>query len=194
MNLLTERPPDYTVVDGVKYPVYTDFRNWIQIEIILSRGNLSGKEAAQALTLCYRSALPPTPVDAMQGLFSFYACGKEPENDKDKTDKTDKASKKPIYSFEYDAEHIYSAFLTQYKIDLGTADMHWWTFRALFAGLTEENTIVKIMQWRSMDLTKIKDKKERARYRSLKNKFALPDMRTPEQCEQDMNAVLGKWI
>ena len=188
MNILTQRPPDYTVVDGVKYPVFSDYRNWIQIEILLSRGDLSGEEAAQVLGLCYSSTLPPTLDDAMRGLLDFYACGKPKEK------KPNKTSKKPVYSFEHDAENIYSAFLSQYKIDLETADLHWWTFRALFAALNEDNMIVKIIGWRGMDLSKIKDKKERARYQELKHKFALPDTRTPEQKERDMNDVLSKFF
>ena len=41
------------------------------------------------------------------------------------------------------------------------------------------------MGYRAIDLSKIKDKEERKRYRKLKQIYALPDMRTQEQKEED---------
>ena len=92
---------------------------------------------------------------------------------------------KQIYSYEFDAEYIYSSFMEQYKIDLNTSHMHWWKFKALFEGLNENTQIVKIMGYRAIDLGKIKDKEEKTRYKKLKKLYALPDMRTQEEKEAD---------
>ena len=50
------------------------------------------------------------------------------------TKKQNKQEKqKQIYSYEFDADYIYSAFLQQYKIDLNSIKyMHWWKFKDLF--------------------------------------------------------------
>ena len=41
------------------------------------------------------------------------------------------------------------------------------------------------MGYRSIDLSKIKDKEQKAYYRKLKRDFALPDNRTEEEKERD---------
>ena len=93
---------------------------------------------------------------------------------------------KQIYSYEFDDELIYSAFRDQYRINLQTIPyLHWWEFKAMFSGLKEDNLIVKIMGYRAMDLSKIKDKEEKKYYKKLKKLYALPDMRTEEQKEAD---------
>ena len=63
--------------------------------------------------------------------------------------------------------------------------LHWWKFKSLFEGLNEENQICKIMGYRSIDLSKIKDKEERKRYKKIKQQWALKDDRTEEEKEQD---------
>nr|DAZ26003.1 MAG TPA: hypothetical protein [Caudoviricetes sp.] len=189
MSILTDKLPDYVVVEGREYQVYTDYRNWVNIELMLSSGTTTAEGLAEVLELCYVDALPPSLDLALQGLYKFYTCGKQP------VEKSHKLSKnKAIYNFDVDAEYIYSAFLSQYQIDLQTADLHWWTFRSLFTSLNEDNMIVKIMQYRVMDISKIKDKQQKAYYRKLKRKFALPDMRTTEQKERDMMAVIDRMV
>lgn len=188
MSILTEVLPDYTAADGVRYPVHTDFRNWIRIETLLSRGEPTPEQLADALYLCYDGCLPPNIDAACRGLFDFYACGKK------KSEKSGKASKNNIYDFDFDAEYIYSAFLSQYKVDLQNSNLHWWTFRALFAALDESNRIVEIMGYRAADISKIKDKKQRAYIIAQKRKHALPDMRTELEKQRDMQAVFDRLI
>ena len=54
-----------------------------------------------------------------------------------------------------------------------------------FESLTDKTQIVEIMGYRAIDLSKIKDKEEKKRYKELKRIYALPDMRTQEQKESD---------
>ena len=76
--------------------------------------------------------------------------------------------------------------MQQYGIDLQDIEyLHWWKFKALFNGLAENTQFVKIMGYRAMDISKIKDKKEKKRYRELQRLYALPDMRTEEEKEYD---------
>lgn len=189
MSILTDKLPDYVVVDGREYQVYTDYRNWVKIELMLSSGTTTAEGLVEVLELCYVDVLPPSLDLALHGLYEFYTCGKKPSKKSHKPSKN-----KAVYNFDVDAEYIYSAFLSQYQINLQTADLHWWTFRSLFTALSEDNMFVKIMQYRAMDLGKIKDKQQRAYYRTLKRKFALPDMRTAEQKERDMMAVIDRMV
>lgn len=93
---------------------------------------------------------------------------------------------KQIYSYEFDDEYIYSAFMTQYKIDLNSIKyMHWWKFKSLFNSLNDNVQFVKIMGYRAMNLSKIKDKDTKANYKRLQQIYALPDMRSEEEKESD---------
>ena len=97
-----------------------------------------------------------------------------------------KEESKQIYSYEFDDELIFSAFKDQYGINLQRIPfLHWWEFKAMFNGLKEDNLIVKVMGYRAMDISKIKDKDRKARYKKLKRLYALPDMRTSKQKEAD---------
>ena len=51
--------------------------------------------------------------------------------------KTHEQSKVPVMSFDNDQWRIYSAFLSQYRIDLNTASLHYWVFMALLTSLDE---------------------------------------------------------
>ena len=76
--------------------------------------------------------------------------------------------------------------MQQYKIDLQDIKyLHWWKFKAMFDGLNENTKMAEIMSYRAMDISKIKDKEEKKRYKNLQEAYSLPDMRTTEQKEAD---------
>ena len=52
--------------------------------------------------------------------------------------------------------------------------MHWWQFRYLLDGLNEKTEFIKRLAYRSIDASKIKDKKERNRIIQIQRKIALP--------------------
>ena len=84
--------------------------------------------------------------------------------------------------------------MSQYKIDLYSIDyLHWWKYKALFKGLTEDNEIVKIMGYRSMDLSKIKDKEQKEHYKKLKKMYALPVKvsETEKEKFKEINSILS---
>lgn len=184
MSILTEALPSGILIDGRKYEVHTSFRNWIEIYRLLFEEKLTAEGCARAIALCYKE-LPPDPRTAYAGIFEFLHPQKTVK--KDKKDKNDSAN---AYSFEYDAEYIFADFRRFYGIDLQTCDMHWYSFYALFKGLPDESRIKDIIYIRTVKLSKIKDKAERARLRKLKELYALPDVRTPEERDNDFAAAL----
>ena len=102
----------------------------------------------------------------------FYRCGKEITSSKG-NGKGKRVTQ--IYSFEHDDDYIYAAFMDQYNIDLQDIEyLHWWKFKAMFKSLKEDNEIVKIMGYRSMDLSKIKSKEEKAYYKKMRKLYEIP--------------------
>ena len=98
--------------------------------------------------------------------------------------------RKQIYSFEQDDFLIYSAFMEQYHIDLNEANLHWWKFKAMFDGLNDDILFSKVMGYRSIDLSKIEDKKQREHYAKLQKHWALVDSRSVEEKESDFANAL----
>ena len=72
-----------------------------------------------------------------------------------------------------DGPAIVAAFQQAYCIDLTRARLHWWRFKALMSNLPEETQLVKIIGFRTADLTQFQGE-ERERRAELKERFALP--------------------
>ena len=186
MNLLVDRlPTDY---EGLK--INTNFRSFILFELLMQDNNLKDEEKILlAINLLYEEK-PKDLKKAIEGILWFYKCGEEKKTKKEQKN-NEISQQKQIYSYEYDAKYIYSAFLSQYGIDLNEIEyLHWFKFKSLFECLNSQNKICEIMSYRSIDLSKIKDKEERKRYRRLQRQYALPDNRTEEQKEQDFASAL----
>lgn len=72
-----------------------------------------------------------------------------------------------------DGPAIVAAFQQAYGIDVTRARLHWWRFKALMSNLPEETQLVKIIGFRTADLTQFQGE-ERERRAELKERFALP--------------------
>lgn len=166
MSILTSPLPDCIIWKNNTYKLNTDFRTWLEFErIMLDDGIASGEKNRLIRSLCFSE--PPPDGAVPEALLDFYSCGHT-----DKKKLKEKSGKR-LLSFEQDAEYIFSAFYAQYGIDLTKTDLHWYKFRALFAGLSDDNMIVKIMYYRSVDTSSIKDKSKKAFYRKMKRLYRI---------------------
>ena len=140
----------------------------------------------QALRLYYPKLPPPEDFEeALEKIMWFYGGGRADKEVNSKKNGSSSRKEKNIYSFEYDDEYIYSAFLSQYKIDLQDIEyLHWWKFKAMFKGLSEDNKIVEIMKFRAKDLNTIKDKEERKFYKEMQELYALPNIKNKAEDEK----------
>lgn len=179
----------------------TDFRIGMLFEMLMQDRNISKEiKVVQAINLYYPNPKQITDIEkAFDDIIWFYTCGKSEFKNKNQSEnETEKESKKRkvnspkderIYDYEYDDGYIYSAFLQQYGIDLQEIKyLHWWKFKSLFDALNKDTKIVEIMEYRAIDLGKIKDKDEKNRYKKLKKIYKLPDMRTEAQKESDFGS------
>lgn len=165
----------------------TDFRTSMLFEMLMQDRNIRKKnKVIQAIRLYYpHSEQIVDYTKAVEDILWFYRCGKELADSNNSSNENSRNGNKQIYSYEFDDNYIYSAFLQQYNIDLQDDDLHWWKFKAMFDGLSKDTKIVEIMGYRAIDLRTVKDKEERKRLKKLKKLYSLPDMRTREQKESD---------
>lgn len=185
-GLLLGSLPETVDCCGKTVQIYTDFRVWIEVERILfeQEGDFLAKIPAM-LKLCY-PVLPDTLEAAVAGMTCFYT-GQETGDEKNlHTNRL-----KPVYSFCQDAALIYAGFYQQYGIDLTTAELHWYQFRALLSGLGEETLFGRVLGYRMMDLSSLKNKGKRQFYAKMKALYRLKDYRTEEEKEAAVSTALA---
>ncbi len=191
MNLLIDDLPE--TVNGI--PIYTDYRNMVQFELLMQDEELSGLEKASlALNLLYREPVPDFQT-AWDGLLWYHHKGMEPQEEKKCKQVNPPAV---LYDFEQDAGYIYAAFWQVYRIDLQAAALHWWTFRDLLFHLPDTCMMGKIMQIRGVDLSEMKGT-EKKHYQKMKAIFAIrrkdayANMTAAERQQQLRERVLERY-
>lgn len=187
-NLLIDKLPNTVEVGGMKYEINSDFRCSLLFEMMINDRNLEDEEKLfRTLELYYYPQKIEQPYinEAIDKALWFYRCGKDIKQSKGKG----KNQKKQIYSFEDDSEYIYSAFMHDYSVDLNEIEyLHWWKFKALFKSLHDDNELCKIMSYRAKDLSKIKDKDEKAFYRQMQELYKIEEQLTDEEIQD-----IEKW-
>ncbi|MBY6844874.1 bacteriophage Gp15 family protein [Clostridium botulinum] len=188
MNMLIDLVPITVEIEGEDYEINSDFRTSILFEMLMQDDSVSEEDKIiQALQLYY-PVIPSNINEAVDKMLWFYRCGKDVTPSKG-TGKGKGVTQ--IYSFEHDDDYIYSAFLDQYGIDLQDIEyLHWWKFKAMFKSLKEDNEIVKIMGYRSMDLSKVKDKEEKNYYRKMQELYKIPLPQDEKDKLEEINNIL----
>lgn len=191
-NIIIDALPYSVTIDGDEVDVNTDFRSMMITEMLLQDPELSKEDkAAQALFNFYGDKVPFWNIkEAVDQFLWFYRCG-EPEEEKERSS-GGIGREKRIYDYEYDANLIYSAFLTQYGIDLqDVEDLHWWKFRAMFISL-RDSLFVDVMHCRAIKINKDMSKEQKAYYQRMKNLYRLPDGKniTESKKEKELIAAL----
>jgi len=188
MSLLTEKLPESLEIVRKIYLINTDFRVWIKFSQMAFSGQIDAISFAKIISLIFKpeSGCPPANVETVQAILDFSNPFKV-----DVAKSSNSGNQKRIYDFEVDAKYIYSSFMQQYNINLTKAKLHWWEFKALFDGLSAETTFGKILEFRSKDISAIKDKEMKKYYMKMQKIYALPDNRSEEQKEKDFAYDLG---
>jgi hypothetical protein len=129
------------------------------------------------------SNLYPKPIEDIQAAFElgmkFLNGGK---------DSIDEENSLRLYSFEKDADLIFSAFRQTHGIDLETAEMHWWKFLALFMDLGADTAFCNLVGLRKRVKTGKATKEERETAHEMGEAFEIEeiDIRTIEEREQEV--------
>lgn len=191
MNILIDKLPCSVIVDNIDTEIVSDFRTSILFEQLMKDNSINDDVKIElALNLYFPKQYIINTVDAVNKIIWFYGGGKDIKESSNKSSNSSKNAN--IYDFEQDADYIYAAFMEQYKIDLADIDyLHWWKFKSLFYGLNKDIQLSKIMFYRSVELTDDMTKNERKFYRDMKRLYALEDMRSEEEKEQDFNDCLA---
>lgn len=177
MNFFYEAFPDSVHIRGEEVAIITDFREYIRLLDMLKCEELN---AMQKTALLAQYFLDDIEIDkeAISALTAFVVMdfdSGEDDFDEDEGEPDQQRPNKNLFSYEIDYPFILSGFLRDYSIDLEAVDyLHWWKFRMLFDGLSEDTEIKQRIMYRGINLSDIKDKDERKRISRIQKRIQLP--------------------
>lgn len=175
MNILLDKLPKSLEIDNKNYEIETDFRTWIMINQLIQDEEINDYLKLDIMfDLVFKSERPTKIIEARDKIIEFYTRFKNVEDNGGGGD--------IAFDFEVDSDLIFTAFFIDYKIDLCDIEyMHWFKFMALFLSISENTQLSKIMQYRTMDLSKIKDKEQQTFYRNMKEKHKIKQKVSKEE-------------
>lgn len=176
MNLFYEEYPKVLEIHGEYVPIITDFREYIRLLDMLKCKNLNDAQKVMFLNdyFLVDIHIDPEALRALTDFVTMDAKDEKAEQDSD-SEEPEETSQKNLFSYEIDYPYILSGFLRDYGIDLETVNyLHWWKFRMLFDGLSEDTEIKQRIMYRGINLSDIKDKEERKRISKIQRSIQLP--------------------
>lgn len=188
MLSLTDMPLSAIKFDGEKYQINLAFDNVIKY-LELVEDDSENKEL-EALKLFFGDQEIPLDPDFIESSFKLIneTITKSAYQGSFSKDWSMNIAPQHIYSYEQDADAIYSSFMMQYHIDLlkERGKMHWCVFRALFDGLSEDTPIKRIIELRQKNLTDVSDE-QRGKVMQLQQYYAL-NLKKPKTEEDVFNS------
>ena len=181
--LLDPLPITWESAQGEKFALDTDFRIGIQICLIQEDPDLSMPEKSQLI----RELLFPEDVpDDFEDAVNFFMEGWHHDNP------SSKKEKQRLMDFDVDQWRIYSAFYSQYRIDLSTAELHWWTFMGMLSALTD-CAYTRVIDIRQRKYRPKMDKEDRKALREAKEVYELKQPMSYEEKAfgEEMDDLLG---
>lgn len=194
MNILLDYLPTSFSIDNKKYEFNYDFRTSILFCLLMQDTELTEEQKILQGLQLYYPEIPNNKEEAYEKILYFYSRGKDIEDNKKvkQGKRIFKRNNNRAYDFEIDADLIFSAFMTQYHINLNRENLHWWEFMSLFNSLKDDTEIVKIMNYRTIDVNTIEDKKERKMYKQLQDYYSLENTMTMEE-KQLLDEKMKEW-
>lgn len=167
--------PEYARIGDQRYKLNTDFRVGLRCFEVIDDESICDEERALAVIYLLYGLIPDTDLQPfLDKAILFLQCGKpKEEHEKQKKD----------MDFTHDRAYISASFMSDYKIDLNSAKMHWWQFSELIQGLTEQCVLARVREIRNYDLSELKDGKSRLKMAKAQEAFALPVKHTREEIE-----------
>lgn len=122
---------DSITVDGVQYPIHTDFKRVMRLQELFSApSNLPIVEWLAQFDFMYTQKIPSNRMRGLEQLVIF-------SRREDELPRATGGGSEKVLDYAMDADLIYSAFMQQYGLDLIDSNIHWYKFLALLKGLRD---------------------------------------------------------
>lgn len=184
-------------IEDTIYEAKTDFRTAIRCNEIATDNTIGDFERVLGI-IC--TMFGPSAIDnpnhyekLLKWALNYLSCGQEVSSNKEQ----------PDMDYVEDMDYIEASFMSDYQIDLTETNMDWHKFNNLMNGLSNSEfgnccVLNRIRNLRNLDLSEIKDNKERQKLAKAKEQVALKKYKkennlTKEQEEsmERLNEILG---
>ena len=184
-------------IDDIIYTANTDFRIAIRCNEIAQDKTIGDYERVLGI-IC--TMFGPDSIDNQQHhekllkwIQNYLSCGKEIEDTKEQ----------PDMDYVEDMDYIEASFMSDFGIDLENEEMDWQKFNKLINGLSNSEfgnccVLNRVRNLRNMDLSTIKDSKERQKLAKAKEQVALKKYskeynltKEQEESMEKLNEILG---
>lgn len=148
------------------YPIDSDFQTGIQISQCLADQSLSENERFfTAAGLLFPKEWPS--YEEVAKAVNWWMNGYNHDNNK-----KEKKSDVKVMDWDIDQWRLYAAFMGQYRIDLNTAKLHWFTFMGLLSNL-EECAFTNVMNIRQKKINSKMSQEEKNSIRAAQRLFSI---------------------
>ena len=161
------RYPEYAEVKGIKYKINTDYRVALRCFEVIEDTSIGDQERALAVVFLLFGEVPIEDMGEFLRIAGNYLrCGEK---------ETPQEAHERDIDFIADEKYIVASFMSDYRIDLSSVDMHFWQYIQLIQGFTEDAIMSRVRDIRNYDMSELKDPKSRAKMAKAKATVALPD-------------------
>ena len=177
MNILYEQFPEAIEIDGVEYPINSDYRTCLRIIKAYESSELTTIEKhIVMLELLYKKQ-PENKTEAIIKGIKFLNCGMDYKAD----ELQESEHEARIFSFKQDAQYIFTAINKSHRIDISNIDnLHWWKFCYMFSDINEDTMFSRIIDLRNRKKLGKLTKEEKEYYARNKKTLELTDIYSPE--------------
>ena len=154
--IMLNKLPYSIKINNKKYFINTNFRDMISFEMEIQMQDIEDKVKRERFILKTLKKWCPAFFKfkyteeeyhkLIENFLYFYKCGRENYHKSSGSG----VSESQIFSYLYDDEYIFSAFYSQYRLDLTEIDhLHWWKYKSLLKGIKNDEIIEKIKSYRA---------------------------------------------
>lgn len=173
--LLDELPDGFECSSGNFYRLNFDFRAGIQIQLCSEDPELSDVDKQLVIvSLMFEDENPKSQEDYAE-CFNYYINGWHHDN-------PGKKETRRLMDFDVDQWRIFSAFWSQYRINLNTAELHWWQFMGMLTSL-EDCSYTRVIDIRHRTIEHDMDKKTKRALMEAKEVYELRQITTKEDAD-----------
>ena len=140
---LTRPFPTKARIGGQEWPIRWQFRHCLSVILAFEDEELTPAERNYILLHTLYPQIPPDEERGLELALRFLDGG-EPEEQREPGEQPPLR----LYSFTRDGGLIYSAFRSQYGIDLQREELHWWAFLSLFQDLSADCLFYRLLHLR----------------------------------------------
>lgn len=178
-------------IEDTIYEAKTDFRTAIRCGEIAEDATIGNTERTLGLlyTMFGDKGIdnPPHYEKLLKWALNYLSCGEEIQ----------KTNEDPDMDFTEDMDYIEASFMSDYQIDLTEEDMDWHKFIKLINGLSNSElgnccVLNRIRNLRTMDLSTIKDPKQRQKIAEAKERVALKKYKKENHLTAEQEASMEK--